>query len=80
MALYPSVQEKAQAELDKAVGRGRLPNCADLDSLPYVKAVVKELVRWHPVVPIGVPHTTTHDDEFQGYFIPKGAVIIANLW
>ncbi len=80
MALYPDVQKKAQAELDKVVGSRRLPDFTDRQSLPYINALVKELTRWHIVAPTAIPHATIQDDEFNGYFIPKGSVVIVNLW
>lgn len=36
--------------------------------------------RWQPVTPIGVPHASSEDDHSQGYFIPKGTIIVANQW
>ena len=27
-----------------------------------------------------VPHSTTEDDVYKGYFIPKGAIVIPNVW
>ena len=53
MALYPEVQKKAQAEIDAVVGLNRLPEFEDRPSLPYINAVVKELLRWHLVGPFG---------------------------
>ncbi|KAF8883964.1 cytochrome P450 [Infundibulicybe gibba] len=66
MALYPDVQRKAQAELDSVVGKSRLPDFTDRGSLPYVNAVIKELLQWHSVVPLGVAHASTCDDEYDG--------------
>ena len=80
MTLFPEVQLKAQEEIDRIVGTKRLPNFEDRANLPYVDAIVKEVLRWHPVAPIGVPHMTTEDDIFNGYLIPKGALILANIW
>ncbi|RPD64516.1 cytochrome P450 98A3 [Lentinus tigrinus ALCF2SS1-7] len=80
MALHPEVQKKAQEELDAVVGTGRLPDFSDRPSLPYINAIVKELLRWHIVTPISVPHRAVADDEYKGYHIPKGAVIFANAW
>jgi hypothetical protein len=71
MILYPDVQKKAQEEIDGVICNKRLPNCSDRSSLPYINAVVKEVLRWNPVVPMGLPHTSTVDDMFEGYFIPK---------
>ncbi|KAI0718513.1 CyP450 monooxygenase [Cerioporus squamosus] len=80
MASYPEVQKKAQAELDAVVGSSRLPEYSDQGSLPYINALVKELLRWRSVVPTGVPHRSIEDDEYKGYLIPKGSIIIANIW
>ena len=58
------------------VGPRRLPNFEDYDRLVYVKAIILETLRWLPVLPMGVPHVVTHDDEYKGFFIPKDATII----
>lgn len=53
MTLNPDVMRKAQAELDAVVGRDRIPTFADKDNLPYIRAIVKETLRWRPVSPLG---------------------------
>ena len=53
MVLFPEVQARAQAELDAVVGSKRLPSFDDRDSLPYINAVWKEVLRWHSVTPLG---------------------------
>lgn len=53
MLLYPEVQEKARAEIDRVVGKDCLPTIANQDSTPYLNAVLLETLRWHPVVPLG---------------------------
>lgn len=80
MSLYPEVQRKAQEEIERVIGTDRLPTFDDRDNLPYVDAIVKEALRWHPVAPMGVPHMTTEDDIYEGYFIPKGALLLPNIW
>ena len=80
MALYPEIQKKAQAELDAVVGRGRVPDFDDQQNLVYINAILKEALRWRVVTPFSVPHMTTHDDEFRGYFIPAGTIILPNVW
>ena len=45
MICFPEVQMKAQAELDHVVS-GRLPDFSDMDDLPYLSAIVKEVIRW----------------------------------
>ena len=52
MILHPEVLHKAQAELDKVVGGARLPRVEDRAALPYVNALMQEVFRWHPVVPL----------------------------
>ena len=80
MAMHPAVQQKAQEELDRVVGGDRLPDFDDRNSLPYVNALLKEVLRWHIVLPLGVPHRATADDEYNGYFIPKGTIVFSNIW
>ena len=53
MALNPGKQRLAQAEIDNVVGLDRLPTIEDKSSLPYVNALIKETMRWHPVAPLG---------------------------
>ncbi|KAJ7118254.1 cytochrome P450 [Mycena epipterygia] len=80
MLANPESQRKAQMEIDAVLGRGQLPDFNDEKSLPYVSAVVKEVLRWKPSGPIGVPHFLSVEDEYRGYTIPAGSVIIGNVW
>ncbi|KAJ5166990.1 Cytochrome P450 E-class group I [Penicillium canariense] len=80
MALFPEVQHKAQQELDRVIGDTQLPQFSDRERLPYINALVKEVLRWHPVVPMNVAHASSQDDVCEGYLIPKGSSILANIW
>ncbi|KAF8624471.1 hypothetical protein AX15_005855 [Amanita polypyramis BW_CC] len=80
MVLYPDVQARAQAEIDAIIGNDRLPTVADREDLPYVSALAMEVLRWHVVAPAGGPHRVMEDDIHDGYFIPKGAMVLANVW
>ena len=80
MVTYPDVQKRAQEEIDSVVGRTRIPTFADLPHLPYIRAMVKEALRWRPVDPLGLPHLSCEDDWYNGMFIPKGSMMIANVW
>jgi cytochrome P450 len=53
MLLNPHCQAAAHAELDAVVGRGRLPDYDDRKNLPYINAIVTEVLRWNPVTPMG---------------------------
>ncbi|KAF8799180.1 cytochrome P450 [Phlegmacium glaucopus] len=79
MVCFPEIQMKAQAELDRVVS-GRLPDFDDMEDLPYLSALVKEVLRWQPVTPYGLPHRTTEDDVYEGYHIPNGSIVIFNSW
>ncbi|KAK1224159.1 hypothetical protein PQX77_012964 [Marasmius sp. AFHP31] len=80
MALHPEFQIRAQKEIDTVVGFGSLPDFDDRDKLPFVNALIAETLRWNPVVPLGVAHRASDDDEYEGYLIPAGTTIIANAW
>jgi len=80
MIVHPEVQAKLQTELDAVVGRSRLPDVSDKENLPYVDAVCKEVFRWRPVVPLSIPHRVIAEDEYKGMRIPKGTVIMPNIW
>ena len=80
MALHLHVVEKAQEGLDRVVGNERLPELSDRENLPYISALLKELLRWACPVPFGVPKRVVEDDVYKGYHIPAGANIIENIW
>ena len=79
MAMNPSVQARAQEELNTVVGKDRLPTFSDRDSLPYIRALILEVLRWGSIVPLNVPHRLTEEDVYNGMRIPKGATVIANM-
>ncbi|KAH0842458.1 putative Cytochrome P450 oxidoreductase [Fonsecaea pedrosoi] len=81
MMLFPSVQETAQKELDTVVGPDRLPTMDDFESLPYIRQVTKEALRWLPTAISGaIPHAALTDDEVDGYKIPAGCTIVLAVW
>jgi cytochrome P450 len=81
MVVFPEVQTKAQEEIDRVCGDSRLPGLEDEPNLPYIRACVKETLRWMPTTPTGgVPHAVTQDDKYMGYTIPKAAGVMINTW
>ena len=80
MVVNPKAMKKAQEELDRVVGKGELPGFSHKDSLPYIDALVKEVLRWNPPLPFPTPHRVMQDDIYRGYFIPRGAIVIQNVW
>ncbi|GME22808.1 putative cytochrome p450 protein [Neofusicoccum parvum] len=78
---HPAALHAAHAELDAVVGDARTPRFSDEPSLPYVRALVKETLRWRPVAVLGgTPHASTEDDVFDGRRIPAGTTVLANSW
>jgi len=80
MVLYPEVQKKAQAEIDRVIGNRRLPVFEDRDQLPYIECILKETHRWLPVAPLALPHLSMEEDEYEGYYIPKHSIVFGNIW
>lgn len=80
MTLYRGVQKKAQAEIERVVGVDRLPDFSDLDDLPYLTAMIKELLRWNAPAPLGTSHAVMEDDVYEGWFIPAGTMFLENIW
>lgn len=80
MIVFPKIQQRAQAELDRVVGRERLPSFDDFDNLHFIRALIQEVIRKWPVAPLGVPHSLMKDDVYEGYKIPNGTMVIPNIW
>ncbi|CUA72652.1 O-methylsterigmatocystin oxidoreductase [Rhizoctonia solani] len=80
MIFHPEAQTRAQEEIDRVIPKGRLPVIQDRENLPYTNRLIKEVMRWFPAVPTGIPHACFQDDVYQGFSIPKGAMVIGNIW
>jgi pseurotin biosynthesis cytochrome P450 monooxygenase len=80
MMEYPEWQRKLQDEVDRVVGKDRLPTYEDIPNLPTVRAVVKEGVRYRSLVAeMGVSHCLEQDDVFEGFFFQKGTTLHATF-
>ncbi|GJE96487.1 cytochrome P450 [Phanerochaete sordida] len=80
LTLFPEAQVAAPEEIDRVLGRKRLVILQDQPASPQVTAMVLELLRWHTVLPLAAPHMSVADDEYEGYFIPAGSIVIGNSW
>ncbi|KAL1744063.1 cytochrome P450 [Schizophyllum fasciatum] len=78
MVKYPAVQRRAQEEIDRVVGR--FPTQEDARDLPYLQAIIQELHRFCALLPLAAPHAACDDAEYNGYIIPKGTTILANIY
>ncbi|XP_070958693.1 cytochrome P450 2K1-like isoform X2 [Oncorhynchus clarkii lewisi] len=78
MAKYPHIQDQVQEEISRVIG-SRQPLVEDRKNLPYTDAVIHETQRLANIAPMSIPHTTSRDVTFQGYFIKKGTSVIPLL-
>ncbi|KAL0267964.1 UNVERIFIED_CONTAM: hypothetical protein PYX00_010079 [Menopon gallinae] len=79
MMIYPEIQSKVQMNIDMVVPVDRLPTLQDRQRLGYVEAVLLEVLRHSTVVPVSVAHRSVREVEYQGYVIPKDAIVLVNL-
>ncbi|KAJ7176735.1 cytochrome P450 [Mycena filopes] len=79
LSLYPECQERARKEIDAVIGPGRLPVAEDVPKLPYLDALLKEILRFRPQFPLGIPHMMT-DNIYKNHFVPKGSKIMLNTY
>ncbi|KLO10252.1 cytochrome P450 [Schizopora paradoxa] len=77
---FPDTLRRAQEEIDRVVGTDRLPTFEDRENLPYINAMCTEVMRWEVVGPLALPRCTSQDDEFRGYHIPAGTLVLPNVW
>ncbi|KAM5165065.1 uncharacterized protein ACMZJ9_007480 [Mantella aurantiaca] len=79
MMKYPEIQKKVQDEIEKVIGSGE-PSLIHRKQMPYTDAVIHEIQRFANIVPTNIPHATTEDTNFKGFFIPKGTQVIPLLY
>lgn len=70
--MYPDVQAKLKEELLHVVGKDHLPTLQDRDSLPYLRAVIKEAMRWKPALPLSIARATRTADFYKGMWLIIG--------
>ncbi|KAF2851961.1 cytochrome P450 oxidoreductase-like protein [Plenodomus tracheiphilus IPT5] len=80
LAQYPQFQDKAREELDRVCGTERMPQWSDFDNLPYINCIIKEGLRYKPVVPAGVPYRAREDVWYDGMLIPKHATVFVPVY
>ncbi|VFQ74970.1 unnamed protein product [Cuscuta campestris] len=76
----PDILNQAQQELDAVIGLDRVVTESDLAQLPFLQAIVKETFRLHPSTPLSLPRIAAESCEINGYYVPKGATLLVNVW
>ncbi|XP_071154400.1 steroid 17-alpha-hydroxylase/17,20 lyase-like isoform X1 [Mytilus edulis] len=80
MAGLPEIQAKVHEEIDRVVGKNRLPGVKDRENLSYTEATLHEVMRLGLAVPVGVPHSTLCDTTVGGYDVPENTMVMINHW
>ncbi|XP_059656679.1 cytochrome P450 78A5-like [Cornus florida] len=81
MVLHQDIQARAQQEIDKCVGNCRHVQDSDIPNLPYLQAIVKEVLRLHPPGPLlSWARLAVHDVHVDKFFVPAGTTAMVNMW
>ncbi|MCO5555961.1 hypothetical protein L7F22_009505 [Adiantum nelumboides] len=80
LLVNPEVLKKVQEEIDRVVGRERVVEEEDVEELPYLRAVVKETFRLHPVAPLLVPREAMEACTMGGYHLPARTCAYVNVY
>jgi len=80
VAKYPEIQKKIHEELDRVVGKTRLPNINDRNELKYFEATVNEVLRSRPIICETLFHKVNEDFECDGYFFKRNTSIILSIY
>lgn len=80
MLQKPAIMRRVQEELDRVVGKENIVEESDIQNLHYLGAVIREVLRLYPVVPLLVPHCPTSTCTIGGYTVPQGSRVFLNVW
>ncbi|XP_071965574.1 steroid 17-alpha-hydroxylase/17,20 lyase-like [Antedon mediterranea] len=79
LTVNQEVQTKIQNELDEN-SSNQYPIWKNRCHLRYLEATVLEVLRHSSFSSLNGPHQTITDTEICGYKIPKGTMVLSNLW
>lgn len=81
MVLHQDIQENVRNEIEINIGRDKHMTESNISSLPYLQAVVKEVLRLHPPGPLlSWARLAAHDVHVNKCFIPSGTTAMVNMW
>ena len=78
LSQHPRAEARFHAELNSVLG-GRAPTAADVERLPYTRAVLSEALRLYPPAWI-MGRQAREPIELGGYTLPAGATLIFSQW
>ncbi|XP_049406860.1 cytochrome P450 76A1 [Solanum stenotomum] len=77
---HPQAMTKVKLEISQVIGPNKKFEERDIDSLPYMQAILKESLRLHPPLPFLIPRKAIQDTKFMGHDVPKGTQVLVNVW
>lgn len=77
---HPHAMKRLQEEIESTVGKHGKVNESDVVRMKYLQCVVKEAMRLFPAVPLALPHESLEAATVAGYYIPKKAMVMVNVW
>ncbi|KAL4331620.1 hypothetical protein AHAS_Ahas13G0518300 [Arachis hypogaea] len=81
MVLHQDIQMKARQEIDTCVGQNGHVQDSHIPNLPYLQAIVKEVLRLHPPGPLlSWARLAVHDVHVDKVFVPAGTTAMVNMW
>ncbi|XVF49778.1 hypothetical protein PTKIN_Ptkin04bG0042200 [Pterospermum kingtungense] len=76
---HPNIMKKVQEEVRNVVGKKSKIDVDDINKMEYLKCVIKETFRLHPVAPT-LFRKTSESVKLEGYDIPSNTTFIINAW
>ncbi|KAL5054896.1 hypothetical protein RYX36_035578 [Vicia faba] len=77
---HPEIMNKVRAEINNVVHQDYLMNESEASKLKYLQNVIMEALRLYPVTPMLIPHESSNDCNVCGFDVPKGTILLVNLW
>ncbi|KAI5387944.1 cytochrome P450 81Q32 [Lathyrus oleraceus] len=77
---HPEIMSKVTEEINTCMDKDHLMNESDASKLKYLQNVITETLRLYPVTPLLIPHESSNDCKVCGYDIPRGTILLVNLW
>lgn len=81
MVLHQDAQMKARQEIDSCIKQNGYMRDSDIPNLPYLQAIVKEVLRLHPPGPLlSWARLAIHDVHVDKVIVPAGTTAMVNMW
>ncbi|CAL0317746.1 unnamed protein product [Lupinus luteus] len=77
---HPHIQKKVREEINKVLGPEHQVTEPDIQKLPYLQAMIKEVLRFRMAIPLLVPHMNLQHAKLGGFDIPTESKVLVNAW